>query len=325
MQQIIDASILSNRQVAVIGRSMENAIEIGLQSGYIKAPKDIFVKPEDINRIPPEKLTILSTGSQGEPLAALSRIAAGSHRFIKAIPGDTVIFSSSPIPGNQEPINRTINALFRIGADVITHGPLADTHTSGHGNQFDLKLLLSLTKPKFFIPVHGEHRMLKFHRDLAISVGVDPQNILIMDNGDVAAVSKDTIRLAGRVQADDVYVDGTGIGDISNNIIRERKMLSDDGMFAVIITVDNQSRKIIGDPTIISRGFIYMKSNEALTDALANDTKEFVTNVFNNKNLISESEFKTKLSDYLTDKIYDITQRKPMIIPVIRNFNTTDL
>ncbi len=325
MQQIIDASILSNRQVAVIGRSMENAIEIGLQSGYIKAPKDIFVKPEDINRIPPEKLTILSTGSQGEPLAALSRIAAGSHRFIKAIPGDTVIFSSSPIPGNQEPINRTINALFRIGADVITHGPLADTHTSGHGNQFDLKLLLSLTKPKFFIPVHGEHRMLKFHRDLAISVGVDPQNILIMDNGDVAAVSKDKIRLAGRVQADDVYVDGTGIGDISNNIIRERKMLSDDGMFAVIITVDNQSRKIIGDPTIISRGFIYMKSNEALTDSLANDTKEFVTNVFNNKNLISESEFKTKLSDYLTDKIYDITQRKPMIIPIIRNFNTTDL
>jgi ribonuclease J len=321
MQQIIDASILSKRQVAVIGRSMENAIEIGLQSGYIKAPKDIFVKPEDINRIPPENLTILSTGSQGEPLAALSRIAAGSHRFIKAIPGDTVIFSSSPIPGNQEPINRTINALFRLGCEVITHGPLADTHTSGHGNQFDLKLLLSLTKPKFFIPVHGEHRMLKFHRDLAISVGVNPDNILIMDNGDVAAISKDNLRLAGRVQAGDVYVDGSGIGDISNNIIRERRLLSDDGMFAVIITVDTKNRKMIGDPTIISRGFIYMKGNEALTEALAKDTKEFVLSVFEDEKLITEHEFKNKLSDYLTDKIYEITQRKPMIIPVIRDFN----
>lgn len=324
MQQIIDASILSNRQVAVVGRSMENAIEIGLQSGYIKAPDNFFVKPSDINRIPPEKLSVLCTGSQGEPLAVLSRIAAGSHRYIKAIPGDTVIFSSSPIPGNQEPINRTINALFRIGCDVITHGPLADTHTSGHGNQDDLKLMLALTKPKFFIPVHGEHRMLKFHRNLAIDVGVDPNNILIMDNGDVAALSKDNLRLAGRVQADDIYVDGTGIGDISNHIIRERRILSDDGMFAVIITVDTSKKQIITDPTIISRGFIYMKGNEALTEELADDTKTFVLEVFESKKLISENEFKNKLTDHLSDKIYEITQRKPMIIPIIRNFDNIE-
>ncbi|MGI6787033.1 MAG: ribonuclease J [Acholeplasmataceae bacterium] len=320
MQQIIDASLLSNRQVAVVGRSMENAIEIGLKSGYIKAPENTFVDAEDINRIPPEKLTILCTGSQGEPLAVLSRIAGGSHRFIKAIPGDTVIFSSSPIPGNQEPINRTINALFRIGAEVITHGPLADTHTSGHGNQSDLKLMLSLTKPKFFIPVHGEHRMLKFHRDLAIDVGVNPNHILIMDNGDVAAISDNNIRLAGRVQAGDIYVDGTGIGDISNNVIRERKVLSEDGMFAVIITVDTSTRQIITDPTIISRGFIYMKGNEALTDSLVKDTKEFIAAEFVRDKLIHEHEFKSKLSDFLLDKIYEITQRKPMIIPIIRDF-----
>lgn len=319
MQQIIDASIAAKRKVAVIGRSMEKAIEIGIHSGYIKAPANTFIDPNELNRISPNELTILCTGSQGEPLAALSRIAAGSHRFIKAMPGDTVIFSSSPIPGNQEPINRTINALFRIGAEVITHGPLADTHTSGHGAQSDLKLMLSLTKPKFFIPVHGEHRMLKFHRDLAISVGVEPQNILIMDNGDVAAVSKNSIRLAGRVPANDVYVDGTGIGDISNNVIRERKILSDDGMFAVIITVDCQSKKIMTDPTIISRGFIYMRGNEELTDSLASSTKEFVTEQFSQDVFVSEKDLKSRVSYFLSDKIYEITQRKPMIIPIIRN------
>lgn len=319
MQQIIDASIFTNRKVSVIGRSMENAIEIGIQSGYIKAPAGTFVDPNEINRIPPHELTILSTGSQGEPLAALSRIAAGSHRFINAMPGDTVIFSSSPIPGNQESINRTINALFRTGAEVITHGPLADTHTSGHGSQADLKLMLSLTKPKFFLPIHGEHRMLKFHRDLAIDVGVDPNNILILDNGDVAAISKNNIRLAGKVQAGDVYVDGSGIGDISNNVIWERKNLSEDGMFAVIITVDCQSKQIITDPTIISRGFIYMKGNEALTESLSNSTKEFVNTEFKNDATIHENELKSKVSDYLSEKIYDITQRRPMIIPVIRN------
>lgn len=319
MQQIIDASIYSNRRVAVIGRSMENAIEIGIQSGYIKAPTGTFVDPEDINKIPPHELTILSTGSQGEPLAALSRIAAGSHRFIKALPGDTVIFSSSPIPGNQEPINKTINSLFRIGAEVITHGPLADTHTSGHGNQSDLKLMLALTRPKYFIPVHGEHRMLKYHRDLAVDVGVSPDNILIMDNGDVAGISSEGIRIAGKVQAGDIYVDGSGIGDISNNVIWERKSLSDDGMFAVIVTVDCMSKKIMSDPTIISRGFIYMKSNEALTDALANDTKTFINNAFEKDSLINETDLKSQISSYLTDKIFEITQRKPIIIPVIRN------
>ena len=319
MQQIIDASLFSGRKVAVIGRSMENSIEIGIQSGYIKAPSGTFIDPNEINKFKPEELTILSTGSQGEPLAALSRIATGSHRFIKAMPGDTVIFSSSPIPGNQESINRTINSLFRIGAEVITHGPLADTHTSGHGNQSDLKLMLSLTRPKYFLPVHGEHRMLKFHRDLAIDVGVDPNNILIMDNGDVAAISKEGIKKAGTVQAGDIYIDGSGIGDISNNIIWERRSLSEDGLFTVIITVDCQSRVIITDPTIISRGFIYMKGNEALTESLATQIKEFVSKKFEEDNQIHENELKNNITDFLQDRIYDITQRRPMIIPVIRN------
>ena len=188
IQQIIEASLRNNRKIAVFGRSMERAIEIGIQSGYIKVPKQSLIKGDQVGRYQAKELTILVTGSQGEPLAALSRIASNNHRFIKAMPGDTVVFSSSPIPGNQEGVNRTINKLYRLDVDVITHGPIADTHTSGHGNQSDLKMMLSLLKPKLFIPVHGEHRMQRHHRDLAIQCGVKKENVLILGNDDVAAI-----------------------------------------------------------------------------------------------------------------------------------------
>ncbi len=316
IQQIIEASVLNGRKVAVFGRSMDRAIEIGMQTGYIKAPKDTIVSGEQVNRLKVNEVTLLVTGSQGEPLAALSRIANGNHRQIKAIAGDTVIFSSSPIPGNQEGVNRTINKLFRLDVEVITHGPLADTHTSGHASQNDLKLMLSLIRPKFFIPIHGEHRMLKHHRQLAIDCGVRPENILVMDNGNVAALSNNSLRMAGDVTSGEVYIDGTGIGDIGSMVIKERKLLSEEGLFSVILSINSLTKKLINEPTIISRGFIYMKGNEEITSLLANEVKKVVQIELNRK-LYNELNMKQAVIDHLNQKIYDMTQRRPLVIPVV--------
>jgi ribonuclease J len=316
IQQIIEASVLNSRKVIVFGRSMERAIEAGIQTGYIKPPKDTIISADDLNKYRPHEITILVTGSQGEPLAALTRIANGSHRQVKAMQGDTVIFSSSAIPGNQEGINRTINRLFRLDINVITHGPLADTHTSGHGSQSDLKLVLSITRPKMFIPMHGEHRMLKHHRDLAIDCGVDPKNILVMDNGDLAAITKDSIRLAGKVHSGEVYIDGTGVGDIGSIVLKERKLLSEEGLFAVILSIHSKEKVLVNSPTVISRGFIYMKGNEEITSSLANEAKNIVLREMNKK-MYHENNMKQAVSDHLSQKIYELTLRRPLIIPIV--------
>jgi len=318
IQQIIEAAELTGRKVAVFGRSMERAIEAGIQSGYIKPKKGTLVSAEEIVNVKLEETCILVTGSQGEPLAALSRIANGTHRQIKTIKGDTVIFSSSPIPGNQDPINKTINLLFRNDVNVITHGPIADTHTSGHGSQPDLKLMLSLVKPKYFIPMHGEHRMLKHHKLLAIDVGIKPENILILDNGDVAAVKSDSIRIAGKVPANDVFIDGTGMGTYGSSVLYERKTLSEEGLFAIVLTINKTKKTLLNDPTIVSRGFIYMKGNEDLTKALANEVKQIAETELKKKGY-NELNLKQLITDYLQTKIFDITLRKPMIIPIIMN------
>lgn len=323
IQQIIEASISNNRKVAVFGRSMEKTIEIGIQSGYIKVPRGTIIDADNINDFPMNEVTLIVTGSQGEPLAALSRIASGSHRQIKALKGDTVIFSSSPIPGNQEGINKNINALYRLGVEVIVDGPLADTHASGHGSQIDLKLMLSITKPKFFIPIHGEHRMLKKHRQLAIDVGVDPSNILVMDNGDVAAVSKDNIRLAGHITANDIYVDNSKFGDISSSIIWERRLLSEEGMFVAVLTVDIENKKLLLDPTIVSRGFIYLRGSTEITDELAEIAKNYIEKELEKPTLFNEQLIKKELNEILQTKIMELTQRKPIIAIVIRNILTT--
>ena len=316
IQQIIQSSVNNKRKIAVFGRSMERAIEVGRQSGYIKIPKGFLLEHNEINKVRDSELTIIVTGSQGEPFAALSRIANGSHRQIKAHKGDTVIFSSSPIPGNQEGVNRTINKLFRLDVEVITHGPLADTHTSGHGSQHDLKLMLSLTKPKFFIPVHGEHRMQKFHRELAIECGVKKENILILDNGEVAGVTKDTMRLAGTVPSGDVYIDGTGIGDIGSTVIKERKYLSEEGLFTIVLTINSETRKVISNPSVVSRGFIYMRGNEEITKNLINLATKEVELELTQKSL-NLLNLKNKITDVLEKNIYDLTMRKPVVITVI--------
>ncbi len=316
IEQIVEACVESKRHIAIFGRSMEKAIEVGKQIGYIKAPKGTIIEAGDINRFKPNELCFLCTGSQGEPLAALSRIANGSHRTIKLIPGDTIIFSSNPIPGNQEGVNRTINLLFKNGANVITHSPITDTHTSGHASQGEQKLMLSLIKPKYFLPIHGEYRMQRVHANTAIECGVKPENIFILENGDVVAFSDKGARFAGHVTSGEVYIDGTGIGDISSNIIKERKYLSEDGMFSLIITVDVNNKELPIEPQVVSRGFIYMKDSEELTRSIVSEAKNFLIEVLKKSKTINFNYLKYTLTEFLNELIYSKTDRKPIIILV---------
>ncbi len=316
VQQIIEACIATNRKVAVFGRSMEKTIEVGQQVGYIKAPKGTIILPDDINNYKPNEMCLLCTGSQGEPLAALSRVAAGSHKIIKLIPSDTIIFSSNPIPGNQEGVNRTINQLFKQGANVITHSPIADTHTTGHGSQGELKLMLTLIRPKYFIPVHGEYRMQRVHADLAIETGTPKENTFILTNGDTVIINGNEAYKAERVQSGDVYIAGTGVGDVSSTVIKERKALSDDGMFAVIVTIDSKKKIIPIEPQVVSRGFIYMKDSEALTKDFVEYSKKFIQEEMAKSPTIRINYIKSALTEKLASYIVEKTDRHPIVIPV---------
>ena len=316
IEQIVEACVECKRHIAIFGRSMEKAIEVGQQIGYIKPPKGTIIDASEINQYKPSELCFLCTGSQGEPLAALSRVANGSHRTIKLIPGDTIIFSSSPIPGNQEGVNRTINLLFKNGANVITHSPITDTHTSGHASMGEQKLMLSLIKPKYFLPIHGEYRMQRIHGNTAIECGVKPENVFILENGDVVAFNENGARLAGHVPSGEIYIDGTGIGDISSNIIRERKYLSEDGMFALVVTVDVANKEIPIEPQVVSRGFIYMKDSEELTKSIVADAKKYLEAEMKKMKMLNFNTLKYNLTEFLNQLITSKTDRKPIIIPV---------
>ena len=316
VQQIVEACVEVGRKIAIFGRSMEKTIEVGQQIGYIKPPKGTIIDSADINNYKPSELCLLCTGSQGEPLAALSRVANGSHRTIKLIPSDTIIFSSSPIPGNQEGVNRTINLLFKQGAEVITHSPITDTHTTGHASQGELKLMLTLLKPKYFIPIHGEYRMQRVHADLAIETGVPKENTFILENGDVVAINEHGARIAGHVQSGEIYIDGAGIGDISNSIIKERKMLSDDGMFGLVITIDTANKTIPIEPQVVSRGFIYMKDSEELTKSFVEFAKNYLLEEMAKVKIVNLLMLKNALTEELSKVIYMKTDRKPIIIPI---------
>ncbi|MDV3166939.1 MAG: ribonuclease J [Vigna little leaf phytoplasma] len=315
LKQIIEASIAAGRKIAVFGRSMERAIETGIKNGYLKIPKGIIANNTNIEKY--NNITLICTGSQGEPLAALSRMANGIHRQIKLHKKDTVIFSSSPIPGNQDSVNKILDLLFKMDIDVITHGLLVDTHTSGHASQHDLKLILNLIKPRYFIPLHGEHIMLITHKKIAVECGVKPDNIFILDNGDVIGMNFNQVKLIDRVPTDNIYIDDSGSEDLGNLILKERRILSEEGLFSIVISINLKKKKILNFPMIVSRGFIYMKSNKELIKQISIDIKKIVNNYLSKCEKVNKNYLKKYIINFITPKIYDLTLRNPIILPII--------
>lgn len=315
IQQIINASEKYGRKVAVSGRSVENIVEVASELGYLTYPKDLLISIDDIDKYPKNKIVIITTGSQGEPMSALARMAASVHKKVEIIPGDTIIVSASAIPGNEKLISKVVNQLFKKGANVI-YESLAEVHVSGHACQEELKLIHTLVKPKYFMPVHGEYRHLKQHMLLAEKLGMDPANIFIADIGQVLEITESGARIAGNVASGQVLVDGLGVGDVGNIVLRDRKHLSQDGIMTVVVTIEKETGKVIAGPDIISRGFVYVRESEELMEAAKEVVKECLDKCLVNQ-VTEWAPIKTSIKDNLREFLYEKTKRKPMILPII--------
>lgn len=315
LKHIVETCKKNNRKIALFGRSMENNIEISIEGGYIKDDK-IFVSPEVANTLKPEEVCLLCTGSQGEPLAALSRIANGTHKQIKLKPTDTVIFSSNPIPGNNASVSKTINALYLQGVEVFVNNPENEIHTSGHANQEELKLMIRLINPEYFMPIHGEYRMLKAHQDLAVDCDIPREKTFLLENGDVLALNKKEIRKVGNVGADDVYVDGNRIGDVGNVVIRDRKIMANDGILVAICNINMDTHKLLGKISIITRGFILVNENEELLKQIEEVALNVVNKELTQKN-VNYNDLKSQMITSILTFVFEKTGRRPIILPVI--------
>lgn len=316
IQMAIDAAVAYKRKICVFGRSMVNVVGIALEMGYLRAPAGTFIEPEELNRYRDDRVCILTTGSQGEPMAGLSRMADGSHRQVQVHAGDTVIISASPIPGNEMSVGRTIDRLMQLGAKVIS-SHTSRVHVSGHGSQEDLKTMLALVRPKFFVPVHGEYRMLCAHAELAESLGVKKQNILIGENGSVFEFTNRSGKIVGKIQAGAVLVDGLGVGDVGNIVIRDRQQLAEDGVFIVVIALEKGSNQVVAGPDIVSRGFVYVRDSEALMKG-AKEKVEAVLDRCSTGNVSEWNFIKTQIRESLGRYFFEKTKRRPMILPIIQ-------
>lgn len=314
LKHIVDNCRRNGRKIAIFGRSMENNIDISVKGGYI-IDKGIFITPEEANKLPNDKVCLLCTGTQGEPLAALSRIADGVHKQIKLQPDDVVIFSSSAIPGNGAHIGRTINKLYLKGVKVYTNTSLNDVHASGHGNEEELKWMLRIINPKYFAPFHGEYRMLKKHTDIGVMCGIPRENTFVLSNGEVLSLYKGKVSKAGFVEADDIYVDGNRIGDLSNAVIKDRKLMASDGIIIVVANVDTKNKKLLGNPNITTRGFVLVNENEVLLKSLEEVASEAITGMLDKP--INYADIKAEIINKLADYTIKKTGRKPIILPVI--------
>lgn len=315
LKHIIETCRENKRKVALFGRSMDTSIDIARKCGYIK-DKNIIISAEEANRLDPSKVCLLCTGSQGEPLAALSRIASGSHKQIKLNTHDVVIFSSSPIPGNSSSVAKTINKLYLKGVKVYTNGNNNDIHSSGHANQEELKLMIRLFKPEYFAPYHGEYRMLKTHADVAIDCDIPKSNTFILNNGDILNINKDGIKKQGHVQAADIYVDGSRIGDVSNVVVKDRILMANNGVLAIIINIDTKNKVLLNNPLVTTRGYILVNESLDLIKEIEVFCKKIITNKLKEKT-VNFSEIKNDLINSLMPLLTDKTGRVPIILPII--------
>lgn len=314
IQQIIDVAKTRNRKVAFVGRSLENLVNVGQELGYLNVPENIMIPIDTIRNYPDDKLVIITTGSQGEPMSALTKIAFSEHRKVSCTPNDYVIISATPIPGNEKMVGNVINALLKQGVEVIYEN-MYEVHASGHGCQNDLKLMMGLVKPKFFIPVHGEQKHLMKHAGLAIQMGIPKENIYIGDIGKSIYLSEDCITVAPDVPAGEIYVDGYGVGDVGNVVLNDRKRLSQDGIIIVVATLDAQTGYVVSGPDIVSRGFVFVKENEELIGSAKELATEIIENQYDSK-YKDWNSVKAKLRDEISALMYEKTKRKPMILPI---------
>src|SRR2546421_657843 len=314
VQQVIDTAVRYERQVALVGRSMINNVQMAIELGYLNVPKATLIRAEDINKFPPERVVIICTGSQGEPTSALTRIANQDHRLVRIQPADTVILSATPVPGNEKMVNRTINNLFRQGAEVFYQG-IATVHVSGHAAQEELKLMLNLIRPHFFMPIHGEYRQLTLHAKLAYSLSIPEDHIVLGEDGDIIEVTPESIKVAGHVPCGNVFVDGLGVGDVGQVVLRDRQVLAQDGILMVVLTVDKETGQPLAGPDIVSRGFVYMRDSEELLESARERVLESFIGL--NGHASDWSFVKDKIKHTLSEYLYERTHRRPMILPIV--------